>query len=75
MNPTLEQAKELITFCESKNVKMVGFGNFHVEFCGKAHPPIDPIQLTKALADSMPPDEKMLFASTEDPDPSSEAQS
>lgn len=42
----------------------------HVEFFEKkSDTPLDPVSLAKALTDSMPPDSAMLFAATEDPNP------
>lgn len=65
---TLAEAKKLIELCETKNIRKVKSGTFEVEFFEKAHQPMkmDPKTLMETFADSMPPDDSMLFASTED---------
>lgn len=65
---TLTEAKELIVFCETKNIRHIAFGQFAVEFFPKATESMkmDPKSLIETFADSMPPDDSMLFASTED---------
>lgn len=65
---TLSEAKKLVEFCEGKRVKRVKSGTFEVEFFDQTPEPmkLDPVSLSKALTDSMPPDSAMLFASTED---------
>ncbi len=65
---TLSEAKKLIDYCEGKGVKRIRSGAFMVEFFPKAPETmsLDPVSLSKALADSMPPDSSMLFASTEE---------
>lgn len=62
---TLNEAKALIEFCERKSIKSVKFGELEAEFFEKQAPSLDPKDLAKALTESMPPDEAMLFASTE----------
>lgn len=64
---TLAEAKKLIEFCESKSIKRVKFGTFEVEFIEKQTPmALDPLSLSKALTDSMPPDSAMLLASVDE---------
>lgn len=73
--------EELISLCKDKGIKKVVVGanqGIEIEF----FPPqpkqaelmaMDPVSLSKALTDSMPPDSAMLFASSEDMDVPAEA--
>ena len=62
---TLADAKKLIEFCQDRGIKRIRSGAFAVEFFPKMPEPmaLDPLTLSKALTDSMPPDSAMMFAS------------
>lgn len=63
--------KPLLELCKSMGVRRVRDGEFEAEFFPPTPEPmpLDPVSLSKTLADSMPPDSAMLFAATEDPAP------
>jgi hypothetical protein len=60
--------KEFIEICKSNGIKHAKLGSFEVEFYPTPVAPmaLDPVSLSKAFSDSMPPDTAMLFASSED---------
>lgn len=53
------------------SIKRISSAGVEIEFFPPLAPPmdLDPVSLSKTLAESMPPDSAMLFASTEDPAP------
>lgn len=65
---TIDEAKSLITFCKENGVKVICFDHFRAEFHVEQPKPMSlaPQDLAKVLADPMPPDSSMLFASAED---------
>lgn len=68
------ELKEALSLCTQWGVKHLKTGDFEVEFFEqKKEPepmPLDPVNLSKILSDSMPPDSIMQFAATEEiPDP------
>lgn len=64
----IEQAKDLILFCKTNGVKHIHFQGLVCELFEEKPTPmsLDPKDLVKTLAEPMPPDSQMLFASAED---------
>lgn len=66
---------EVFKLCKEWGVKHIKTSGFEVEFFEPTKKPepmaLDPLSLSKVLAEDMPPDSAMLFAATEDPVPES----
>ncbi len=70
----LKEAKELIEFCKANGVKRVKLGEFEAEI-GVVIQPTTQAELEKlsqALTESIPPGDALLFAATEDLNPTLE---
>lgn len=76
MNPLerVMKIEDLMDLCKAKGIKTFAQNGMSFEFFPsnlKEPEPmaLDPVALSKILSASMPADDKMLFAATEDPDP------
>lgn len=67
MTETNQVISELLDLCRSKGVRSFKSGTFEAEFFPSKPEPMnfDPVELSKNLGPSMPPDSAMLFASSE----------